>query len=234
MAVPSYDKLKGEYGRLWRSMQIRPEWASRVERAARRVLEHRLRYEAVSAKVGVPWYVVGVIHQMEAGGSFLSHLHNGDSLRARTWQVPKGRPKKGEPPFTWEASAEDALRYDGLDKVPSWSIERLLYELEGYNGWGYRRFHLGVLSPYLWSGTRHYERGKYVADGRWSSGAVSGQAGAAAILARLFELTPEDELLGLRRETSGVNNPPSDAGERMAKARPRGFWQWVWYLFFGR
>jgi hypothetical protein len=37
-------------------------------------------------------------------------------------------------------------------------------------------------SPYLWSMTNHYIRGKYVSDGRFDPVAVSAQAGVASIL----------------------------------------------------
>jgi len=138
----------------------------------------------------VPWFVVGVIHAMECGLSFAGHLHNGDPLTARTRQVPKGRPAAGEPPFGWEESALDALTMPphGLHRIAAWPIERIAYELEKYNGFGYRRFHPGVKSPYLWSYSNHYTAGKYVADGQWSSSAVSSQCGAMVLLERLAAL----------------------------------------------
>ena len=60
-----------------------------------------------------------------------------------------------------------------------------LFQLEGYNGFGYRDHHPTVPSPYLWSFSNHYTRGKYVADGRFSPTAVSQQCGAAVLLKRL-------------------------------------------------
>jgi len=42
-----------------------------------------------------------------------------------------------------------------------------------------------VKSPYLWSFSNHYLKGKYVADGKWDPNAVSQQAGAMVILRRL-------------------------------------------------
>ena len=98
-----------------------------------------------------------------------------------------GGPKTGQPPFTWEASASDALRYQGFDKWKDWSIPGTLYKLEGYNGFGYRDHHPDVPSPYLWSFSTHYSAGKYVADGKWSQTAVSAQCGVAVLLRRLAE-----------------------------------------------
>jgi lysozyme family protein len=66
--------------------------------------------------------VVAVIHQMECSGDFTKHLHNGDTLKARTVQVPTGRPLTGKPPFTWEQSATDALTMLGINKWQDWTI----------------------------------------------------------------------------------------------------------------
>lgn len=183
--MPTFGALKGEYARLWSSMTIRPEKRAAADSVARKILAGKDRYAAVEAATGVPWKVVGIIHAMECGLSFKGHLHNGDPLTARTKQVPKGRPTAGSPPFSWEESAIDAMRYDGLDKVDDWSPESIAFELEGYNGWGYRNYHPTVLSPYLWSYSTHYTKGKYVADGHWDASAVSGQCGAMVLLARL-------------------------------------------------
>ena len=132
----------------------------------------------------MPWWVVGILHSMECGLSFHQHLHNGDPLSARTVQVPAGRPKTGTPPFTWEASALDALRCDGLDQVTDWSPGHALMAFENYNGTGYRR--RGVPSPYLWSFTDQYRCGKYTTDGRYDAQAVSRQCGCAALLKLLL------------------------------------------------
>lgn len=185
----TFSELRGEYARLLGTMTIRPEKLAAADSVTRKIVANRSRYEAVAKATGVPWHLVGVIHAMECGLSFKQHLHNGDPLTARTRQVPAGRPKLGSPPFTWEESAIDALRYDGLDKVTDWSDERECFELEGYNGWGYRKYHPEVLSPYLWSYSNHYRRGKYVQDGKWDPGAVSGQCGAIVLLKRVNALT---------------------------------------------
>ena len=127
--------------------------------------------------------MVAALHSLEAGQRFTTHLHNGDPLTARTVHVPKNRPRSGQPPFTWEASAKDALA--DLKKVPEWTVPVMLFQFERYNGFGYRRRHPEVLSPYLWSFTSNYTRGKFVADGTFSSTAVSKQCGAVALLLRM-------------------------------------------------
>lgn len=186
--MPTFESLKDEYRQLIATMTLRPDKIGAVNAIAKKIIAARARYEAVEKATDVPWRVIGAIHAMECGLSFKQHLHNGDPLTARTHQVPAGRPVAGKPPFTWEESAIDALKYDGLDEVKDWSPERTAYELEGYNGWGYRLHHPNVKSPYLWSYTNHYVRGKYTADSKWDPGSVSGQSGAMAILAQIDAL----------------------------------------------
>jgi lysozyme family protein len=179
--------LRAEYQQLFDSCQIRPERQAEVDACAERALGHRLRYESVAQPLGLPWYVLAVIHSLEASARFDTHLHNGDPLSARTVHVPAGRPLAGAPPFGWEASATDALQLARYDRWDDWSVPGILFKWESYNGWGYRNAHPEVKSPYLWSYTNHYLRGKYVADGTFSASAVSKQVGAAALLRRLAE-----------------------------------------------
>jgi lysozyme family protein len=173
------------YELLYESCLTRPNRKASVNALAKKIGANRKRYEKVGKAVGVPWYVVGIIHSLEASGNFTRHLHNGDPLSARTVHVPAGRPKTGKPPFAWEQSAIDALRGRGLGAWKDWSVPGTLYQLEAYNGFGYRDHHPNVPSPYLWSFSNHYTRGKYVADGRFSATAVSQQVGAAPLLKRL-------------------------------------------------
>ncbi|MDD3581274.1 MAG: hypothetical protein PHW74_09665 [Desulfobacca sp.] len=180
--------LKAEYQQLFDSCIIRDAKISQVEAILHKLSDHRNHYLAVGGPLGIPWYFIAVIHNMEASLNFNCHLHNGDPLSARTVHVPAGRPKQGNPPFSWEESASDALRMKGLHNWSDWSLPGVLYKLEEYNGWGYRLYHPHVLSPYLWSYSNHYVSGKYVADGTWSDVAVSKQIGAAVCLRRMAEL----------------------------------------------
>lgn len=180
-------RLRDEFNKLFNDCAIRPDRAAEVESIVRKIASNRSRYDKVESSLGVPWYNVAVIHNMESSLNFTRHLHNGDPLTARTVQVPAGRPKIGNPPFTWEQSAADALTLQRLGADTDWSLAGALYRLEQYNGWGYRLHHPEVLSPYLWSYSNQYTSGKYVADGTWSDTAVSKQCGAAVILRRMAE-----------------------------------------------
>jgi len=181
------DALRAQYTDLFNTCTIRPNRAAAVEGLINSLVANRARYEAVGNPLGIPWHFIAVIHNMESSQSFTRHLHNGDPLSARTVQVPAGRPKTGNPPFTWEESAADALGMRGIGAVTDWSLSGTLYQIEGYNGFGYRTFHPQVLSPYLWSFSNQYTSGKYVADGTWSDTAVSAQCGAATLLRRMAE-----------------------------------------------
>jgi uncharacterized protein (TIGR02594 family) len=179
--------LAPEYKNLWDTATIRPEKAAEVADVAQRLRSLKPFYDQVSAATTVKWFVIGLIHSLEANFSLDTHLHNGDPLTARTVHVPSGHPKNGSPPFTWAASAIDALTMHGLQNVGAngWSIERIAFELERYNGFGYRINHPSVKSPYLWSFTNHYTSGKYTGDHQFSMTAVSSQVGAMAILKQL-------------------------------------------------
>jgi len=181
--------LRAEYVRLFQTCATRASRETYVETLIELITESRARYEAVSDDLGgrIPWTFIGAIHSLEAGLRFDRHLHNGDPLTARTRQVPKGRPATGSAPFTWEASAADALTLHGLQNVEGWGIATTLYQMERFNGWGYRLYHPSTRSPYLWGMSNHYQSGKYIKDGVWSSTAVSAQCGGATLLRRMAE-----------------------------------------------
>ncbi len=188
MADWSFENTQRGYAALYDKASIRADKIPAVTAIVKTLLANREAYEAVQRETGVPWYMVGCIHSLESGFNFKRHLHNGDPLTARTRQVPAGRPVSGFPPFTWPVSAADALTMPphSLNKIDTWSIARVLYELEKYNGFGYVK--RGVNSPYLWSFTTAYTKGKYTADSKFSADAVSQQCGAAAILKTLAAL----------------------------------------------
>lgn len=206
-----FSELKAEYEDLWASITIRPEREDDVHAIVDRILLQRDRYTAVERDTGVPWRVVACIHSMESSLSFFGHLHNGDPLTARTVHVPAGRPRTGRPPFTWEESAIDALRMKETDQVSTFTIPESLWYLERYNGFGYRGGGRNTTppmrSPYLWSFTTHYVKGKYVADGHFDPHAISRQAGAAALLYQLGNEVDGEGITG-RDSTQGV--PPLD------------------------
>jgi lysozyme family protein len=192
-------------------MQIRSERITAVRMRASDILQpqRRKRHETVQAATEVPWMVIACIHSLEANLSFNGHLHNGDPLTARTVRVPAGHPRFGAPPFSWEDSAVDALqmKLKRMNEISGWSIPECLFFFECYNGWGYRTGEgrnttPANRSPYLWSFTEHYERGKYVHDHVFDRNAVSKQIGAAALLRVLMDMEKQKPA-----DSVGVRNP---------------------------
>lgn len=174
--------FNADISELWKSLAITD--VSRFIAASAAINAAKGRYLSVADLTKVPWQVIGILHQREASGDFSCHLHNGDSLKARTVNEPKGRPIEGVPPFGWAASAVDALSYDNLSGLTMWNdIPTTLYRIERYNGLGYRRH--GINSPYLWAGTNHYDTGKYASDGIFDPNLSDKQPGAAGLLKML-------------------------------------------------
>lgn len=188
-----------DYTGLYKSAVLKPSKIPELKVVADRINAGKARYEAVAATLGngIPWWFIGITHFMEAGlywpNHFGFHLHCGDPLTARTVHVPKGRPKfnpgngtkppSKENPYTWEESALDALKFMGYDKQTAWGISSCLFLFEKYNGMGYNKREM--LSPYVWSYTNFYSKGKFVTDGKFDPNAVSKQPGTAAIMKQL-------------------------------------------------
>jgi lysozyme family protein len=186
LAVKDYDQLQAEYEAYYAACTVRPEHAGNVAYYVKQLERGRPVYAQVGEDLnGIPWMFIGVIHGMECGFNFAGHLHNGDSLQGRTVRVPAGRPPAGSPPFTWRQSAVDAMTMKRFHEVGDWSAPHMLYLLEKYNGFGYRMRRLPT--PYLWSFSNLYEKGKFVQDGRYDPEAVSKQCGAALMLKAVAE-----------------------------------------------
>ncbi len=178
--------LEAEYDAFYITMQLRPQHRESAEWHRTMMLQARSRYEAVARRTGVPWHFIAAVHGLEASFNFRAHFHNGDfPLTQRTRQVPAGRPRNWLPPSSWEDSAVDALRLMGYIGESDWSMARMLHRIEGFNGFGYRR--MARTTPYLWSYSNHYDRGKYVADGKFDPRAKSQQCGAAVMFKVLDE-----------------------------------------------
>ena len=176
------------YKELWKAITISPEWRKTADAIAKKIITNQGRYAAAVAGTNVPWWFVAVVHAMECSLRFDQHLHNGDPLSTHTVRVPRGRPPVGSPPFTWEESARDSIIYKQFDKVADWSLPNVLFHWHRYNGINNEYKRRGIPTPYLWSGSQHYRKGKYVRDHVFDPEAVSRQAGAAVILKALIDL----------------------------------------------
>lgn len=195
--VVNFESMRRGYGNLYARATIRPEHLASARRIAAKLTANKARYDSIAVSIGCPWWFVAVLHQMESDADFNTYLGNGQRLDRVTTMVPRGRG-----PFkTFEAGALDALREMKMDQVPEWSIERVLFEIEHFNGFGY--ISRGINSPYLWSFTSLYSKGKFLekpgAKSWFDPNAVSTQCGAAAIL-KCLNLTENPAMADLKSQ----------------------------------
>ena len=199
--MPKYGSLWPTYKVQWDHMRINDSRQHEFEAIAKRLIAAKDRYKFVEAKTGVPWYMIAVIHERESSQNWYDSLAQGDPWDRVSVHVPRGR----GPFSSWEAAAIDALRLQGFENVIDWRLEKILYHLEAYNGWGYSTH--ATPSAYLWAGTNQYHSGKYIADGVWDESAVDTQAGTAALLSCMMKL---DSSISPERETTeGYVEPPT-------------------------
>lgn len=162
------------------------------------------QYLALQARTGVPWAIIAVIHEREASQSWLGSLAQGDDWRKVSKNVPAGRG-----PFkSWEDAGVDALvncqPFAARNK--DWSIGGALTVLEEYNGLGYAM--RGQPSPYVWSGTDQYVKGKYVRDGVFDPNVVDKQLGCAGLLMAMMALDPTITFTGVVLKPVPQPTPP--------------------------
>ena len=204
--MPTFDAMKAGYRNLWNAMCVSDSRRSAIDAVAMRINNSKQRYQQVAAKFpGMPWYIIGMWHYRESNNDFRGVLHNGEHIIGtgrKTKLVPPGR----GPFSTWEEAAIDALRIKNLQNVREWTVERIGYESERFNGFGYMKF--GINSPYVWSGSNLYSVGKYVADGRYDADHVDKQLGVMPIMLRIFDLGFADE-----PQKQSATLPPEPVGD---------------------
>jgi lysozyme family protein len=182
--------LKAANAKRWANARLTrgPEFVKPAQKA----FANKARYVSIAKRSGMPeiaWLFVAVSHYRESSQDFTKNLGQGDPLNRVTVHVPAGRgPFLG--PTAFEDGAVDAL----VNCAPyaarnaDWSIAGMLTLLERYNGLGYVNH--GIPSPYIWSGTDQYVRGKYVADGVFDPNAVDKQLGCAGLILAIAKLDP--------------------------------------------
>jgi len=224
-----FKTLSPEYSTLWDTMEIVRDHAQ-IDHIAEHVLQYRANYEAVEKMTGVPWYLVGIFDIREGGGGCCTHLHNGDSLSRPTVNVPANRPP-GKGPFTWVNSAVDALKLKKFDQITEWTVEQIAWCCERMNGFGYRSASINIPSPYLWGGTNHQQRGKYIRDHVFSKSVMDPQIGCMPLLKALsdkagFELVSAGGATADPQQPSPASNrkaePPPPDGKPLVQASAGG------------
>lgn len=217
----SIDRLKAMNAARWAQCQILPNRQHEVASVARRLCDAdaRARYQAIALATNVPWFIIAVIHEREAGGPphFDKQLGQGDPLIAVSRHVPRGRgPFLNHPD---DAPLQDAFFRGAVDALVNcppqaarwtdWSAGGALTILELYNGTGYEDYH-NEPSPYDWGATSIEQRGKYVADGKWSATVWDTQVGCAAMLKAMMAIDPSIAFADSNNDyaTPGQTIPP--------------------------
>lgn len=176
--------------------RAKPTRSSEFIAVAKSLLASKARYQLIEKATGVPWFIIAVIHEREAGGNFSRQLGQGDPLGSVSTHVPKGRGPFFNHPD--DPPGQDAFYRAALDalidcapyaaKWTDWSPGGALTLLEQYNGLGYAS--KGRPSPYVWAGTDQYECGKYVKDGVYDANAVDKQLGCAGLILAMQKFDP--------------------------------------------
>jgi lysozyme family protein len=201
--------LKAANAARWHNMHMRANRISLFDATAKRLCGQaaKARYQTISNATKlttagktsqVPWFIIAVIHEREAGGPphWDKQLGQGDPLNAASRHDPRGRGPflnhPNDPPGqdAFYRGALDALQDCGpyAARWTDWTAGGALTLLEEYNGLGYAAH--GVPSAYVWSGTDQYISGKYVADHDYRSNVVDVQEGCAPIISRMMAIDP--------------------------------------------
>lgn len=171
--------LKAANAKRWANAKLTrgPEFAA----PAKKALANKATYIDIATRSGMPadaWIFVAVTHYRESSQDFSKSLAQGDPWAQTSKHVPAGRG-----PFkSFADAAVDALVNCSpyAARNADWSLAGLLTLLERYNGLGYAN--RGIPSPYIWSGTDQYTKGKYVADEVFDPNEVDKQLGCAGLI----------------------------------------------------
>ena len=90
--MPQFVDLRDRYTVLLESLEVSPGHRAAVEQRATAIVVAQRRYEKVSETTRIPWFVIAALHSVVTNLNFKAHLHNGDSLSARTVHEPRDRP----------------------------------------------------------------------------------------------------------------------------------------------
>jgi lysozyme family protein len=175
-ATPIHADLIARNAARWQAAKLTraPEFTP----VAARLVAAKARYQDIERATAVPWFIVAVIHEREASQDFSKSIAQGDPWDKVSTHEPRGRG-----PF---ASFEDAA-YDALVNCApyaahwsDWSAGGGLTLLELYNGLVYANH--GEPSPYVWSGTDQYLKGKVLVDHGPIEPVVDKQLGCAGLI----------------------------------------------------
>ena len=160
-------------------------------------VKNKSMYKKVAKKAKVPAQLVAAIHYREntsdcLGGKFDSYLHNGDMLGKETVNEPKGI---FYPKGQFVRAAQNAIdmksSYRGRYKLSATSkdfVGMCSFALT-YNGkskWENKK--IWKYSPYVFSGTNIYKKGKYTYDSGYDPNMVDKQVGVFLLINKIYNI----------------------------------------------
>ncbi len=176
------------------------------------------RYDTIDkiAKMAdLPPAIVAAVWSREASFKDGVYLHNGDPLGAKTTHVPVGI-YFGKDQFV--EAAVDALTRNRSKTIKTLNLNYTCNDLaamcaftEGYNGWGYRKYHTSDPTAYVTAGTTMYHGGKYVADGKYDSTVKDKQVGTMPIMSEILKRHP---ITGAATPVTVAKEAPKAAEEK--------------------
>jgi lysozyme family protein len=203
-----FQELRAEYELLLSTARVNPTVVGALRHAAEILVRNKSQFLEVQHDTRVPAALLMGLMWRERNGDLRYYLGNGQPLTQRTTIVPIGRGPFAPPhDGAWKRGAKDAISVVHLDKTTApWSWAYVCWKGEAWNGFGPRAH--GIHTGYLWAGTNHYVRGKYVADGRWDASHVDTQLGMIPVVRRAIEL---DQDLEFDHASAPVVGSPSPA-----------------------
>ena len=111
--------LRADYETRWNALRVRPERMAAADVVARRMASREARYRGITDPVGVPWWWLAAVHELEHSGRFTTSMTVTDPI-----DVPPGDPV---PDATitdaeWDDTARALLRARGLPTWRDWTV----------------------------------------------------------------------------------------------------------------
>lgn len=225
---------------------VKPAFAKAAVKRAASMLGHKAQYQRIAEEImqrhqlHVPWWAIPLVHERECVrgvDNWDCNIAQGELYNIKSRIIPHSGPF-----VSFNAAAMDALVVQApqLAKWNNWSLGGVATINEMYNGTGYAK--RGLPSPYVWSGTNIYVKGKYVRDGKYDPNAIDTQIGVIVTLKALMQLDPtivlEVELPGQDtvNRTKEVAHATTGGGviaEASHQALINGVDDWIVYTIAG-
>lgn len=225
---------------------VKPAFQKAAIKRAAAMLSHKDHYQSIADQIKekhrlhVPWWAIPLVHERECPrgvDNWTCNIAQGSPFNVKSRIIPHSGPFG-----SFDLAAMDALVVQAprLAQWTNWSLGGVATINEMYNGTGYAR--RGLPSPYVWSGTNIYVRGKYVADGRYDANKVDTQIGVIVSLKALMALdasivlggeVPGQDTVNRTKEISHATVGGGSIAEASHQAFINGVDDWIVYTIAG-